>query len=335
MIISKTPFRVSLFGGGTDYPDWYRKNGGAAIGTTIDKFCYLSVRYLPPFFEHKHRVVWSNIELVNDIDEIQHPAVRAIMGEMDVERGMEISYNAALPARSGLGSSSSFSVGLLNALYAIKGEMISKKQLANEAIRIEQEVMREAVGSQDQIWAAYGGRNRIEFNSDGSFDVAPIIISGAGREALQGSMMLFFTGFSRYATDLAVKQIENFGNKERELRQLHFFCDEAAKILQRKDDLVSDLGSLMHDAWMLKRELAEGVTTKEVDEIYQAGLDAGALGGKILGAGGGGFMLFLVRPEDRKAVREKLKHLIQVKFDLDTGGSKIVVFEPDEFGNGH
>ena len=162
MIISKTPFRVSLFGGGTDYPDWYRKNGGAVIGTTIDKYCYLSVRYLPPFFEHKHRVVWSNIELVNNIDEIQHPAVRAIMGEMDVQRGMEISYNADLPARSGLGSSSSFSVGLLNALYAIKGEMISKKQLANEAIRIEQEVMKEAVGSQDQIWAAYGGLNRIE-----------------------------------------------------------------------------------------------------------------------------------------------------------------------------
>ena len=335
MIISKTPFRVSLFGGGTDYPDWYRKNGGAVIGTTIDKYCYLSVRYLPPFFEHKHRVVWSNIELVNHIDEIQHPAVRAIMGEMDVERGMEITYNADLPARSGLGSSSSFAVGLLNALYAIKGEMVSKKQLANEAIRIEQDVMKEAVGSQDQIWAAYGGLNRIEFNSDGSYDVAPIVISAANKERLHSSMMLFFTGFSRYSTDIAVKKIANFGNKERELRQLHFFCDEAVKILQRCDGLVSDLGALMHDAWMLKRELADGVTTKEVDEIYQAGLDAGAIGGKILGAGGGGFMLFLVDPKNQKAVREKLKNLIQVKFDLDSGGSKIVVFEPDEFGNGN
>ena len=213
--------------------------------------------------------------------------------------------------------------------------MVSKKQLANEAIRIEQDVMKEAVGSQDQIWAAYGGLNRIEFNSDGSYDVAPIVISAANKERLHSSMMLFFTGFSRYSTDIAVKKIANFGNKERELRQLHFFCDEAVKILQRCDGLVSDLGALMHDAWMLKRELADGVTTKEVDEIYQAGLDAGAIGGKILGAGGGGFMLFLVDPKNQKAVREKLKNLIQVKFDLDSGGSKIVVFEPDEFGNGN
>ena len=192
MIISKTPFRMSLFGGGTDYPDWYKNNGGSVIGGTIDKYCYLSVRYLPPFFEYKHRVVWSNIELIDEIDEIRHPAVRAILIEMNIERGMEITYNADLPARSGLGSSSSFTVGLLNSLNALKGRMIAKDELAKEAIHIEQNVMKEAVGSQDQIWASYGGLNRIEFHPDGRFDVSPLILSDDNRSSLKSSLMLFF-----------------------------------------------------------------------------------------------------------------------------------------------
>jgi D-glycero-alpha-D-manno-heptose-7-phosphate kinase len=330
MIISRTPFRVSLFGGGTDYPDWYRQNGGSVIGMTIDKYCYMSVRYLPPFFEHKHRVVWSNIELVNDVSDIEHPAVRAILEEHGADTGLEISYNADLPARSGLGSSSSFSVGLLNALNALKGRMSSKKELADEAIRIEQEVMKESVGSQDQIWAAYGGLNRIDFNRDGSYEVLPMIMSAQHRRELQSSFMLFFTGFSRFATVLAEKQIANFGKKEKELQTLGQLCDEANSILQQKENGVSALGKLMHEGWMLKRELAEGVTTPAIDDIYNAGLEAGALSGKLLGAGGGGFMLFLVEPDKQKAVREKLKDLIHVNFEIDTGGSKIVVFEPDE-----
>jgi D-glycero-alpha-D-manno-heptose-7-phosphate kinase len=330
MIISRTPFRVSLFGGGTDYPDWYRQNGGSVIGMTIDKYCYMSVRYLPPFFEHKHRVVWSNIELVNDVSDIEHPAVRAILEEHGADTGLEISYNADLPARSGLGSSSSFSVGLLNALNALKGRMSSKKELADEAIRIEQEVMKESVGSQDQIWAAYGGLNRIDFNRDGSYEVLPMIMSAQHRRELQSSFMLFFTGFSRFATVLAEKQIANFGKKEKELQTLGQLCDEANSILQQKENVVSALGKLMHEGWMLKRELAEGVTTPAIDDIYNAGLEAGALSGKLLGAGGGGFMLFLVEPDKQKAVREKLKDLIHVNFEIDTGGSKIVVFEPDE-----
>tara|TARA_B100000315_G_C14570813_1_gene585382 strand:- start:1269 stop:2276 length:1008 start_codon:yes stop_codon:yes gene_type:complete len=330
MIISKTPFRVSLFGGGTDYPDWYLKNGGAVIGTTIDKYCYLSVRYLPPFFEHKHRVVWSNIELVNEVSDIEHPTVRAILEEMGADTGLEITYNADLPARSGLGSSSSFSVGLLNALNALKGRMSSKQDLADEAIRIEQDVMKEAVGSQDQIWAAYGGLNRIDFNKDGTYEVSPMILSGKNRRELQSYFMLFFTGFSRFASVLAEKQIANFGKKEKELQTLRQFCDDATRILQQKEGIVPDLGKLMHEGWMLKRELADGVTTPAIDDIYNAGREAGALGGKLLGAGGGGFMLFLVEPEKQKAVREKLKDLIHVNFELDTGGSKIVVFEPAE-----
>jgi D-glycero-alpha-D-manno-heptose-7-phosphate kinase len=330
MIISRTPFRVSLFGGGTDYPDWYRNNGGAVIGMTIDKYCYLSVRYLPPFFEHKHRVVWSNIELVNEVSDIEHPAVRAILEEHGAETGLEISYNADLPARSGLGSSSSFSVGLLNALNALKGRMSSKKELADEAIRIEQDIMKEAVGSQDQIWAAYGGLNRIDFNKDDSYEVSPMIMSGKNRRELQSSFMLFFTGFSRFASVLAEKQIANFDKKEKELQTLGSFCEDANRILQQKGGVVQELGTLMHEGWMLKRELAEGVTTPAIDDIYNAGLEAGALGGKLLGAGGGGFMLFLVGPGKQKAVREKLKDLIHVNFEIDTGGSKIVVFEPDE-----
>ncbi len=329
MIISKTPFRISLFGGGTDYPDWYRVHGGAVIGTTIDKYCYLSVRHLPPFFEHKHRVVWSNIELINEIADIRHPAVRAILEEMAFEDGMEITYNADLPARSGLGSSSSFSVGLLNALHALKGRMISKQELAREAIRIEQEVMGEAVGSQDQLWAAFGGLNRIKFNRDGGFDVSPLILSPDNRHALQSSLMLFFTGFSRYASEIAQKQIDNFGSKKRELGTLGQLADDATGILQGTGDLVADLGALMHETWKLKRELADGVTTPAVDDIYCAGREAGALGGKLLGAGGGGFMLFVVRPEDRSTVRDRLKDLIHVSFEFETGGSKIVVFEPE------
>ena len=333
MIISRTPFRVSLFGGGTDYPDWYRKNGGAVIGMTIDKYCYLSVRYLPPFFEHKHRVVWSNIELVNEVSDIEHPAVRAILAESGDDTGLEITYNADLPARSGLGSSSSFSVGLLNALNALKGHMTSKKELADEAIRIEQEVMKEAVGSQDQIWAAYGGLNRIDFNKDDSYEVSPMIMSAQNRRELQSSFMLFFTGFSRFASVLAEKQIANFDKKEKELRTLRSFCDDANSILLQKENIVAELGKLMHEGWMLKRDLADGVTTPAIDDIYNAGREAGALGGKLLGAGGGGFMLFLVEPDKQKAVREKLKDFIHVNFEIDTGGSKIVVFEPDEINN--
>jgi len=329
VIISKTPFRMSLFGGGTDYPEWYEKHGGSVIGATIDKYCYISVRYLPPFFEHKHRVVWSNIELINEIDEIRHPAVRAILNKMKFEQGLEINYNADLPARSGLGSSSSFSVGLLNALNALRGRMISKDDLAKEAIHIEQDIMKEAVGSQDQIWASHGGLNQINFFRDGRFEVSPLILSSKHRQSLGDSLMLFFTGFSRYAPLIAQKKIDNFDKKQKELRVLQQMSHEAVKILHQDKDPVTELGALIHEAWDLKRQLADGVTTPAVDGIYTAGREAGALGGKLLGAGGGGFMLFIVKPEDRARVQERLKDLIHVSFEFDTSGSRIIVFEPE------
>ena len=330
MIISRTPFRMSLFGGGTDYPDWYLENGGMVLGATIDKYCYLSVRYLPPFFEHKHRVVWSEIELVNNIDEIRHPAVKAILEEMKFIRGLEISYNADLPARSGLGSSSAFTVGLINALTALRGKMISKKALAQDAIRIEQEVIGEAVGSQDQIWAAYGGLNKIEFQKDVKLSISPIIMGEKNYLSLESSLMLFFTGFSRVAPLIAQKKIDNFKNKEEELNMLSTLASSAASSLQDKNYDIKKIGELIHEAWILKRELAEGVTTKEIDEIYKEGLLAGALGGKILGAGGGGFILFVVPPENQANLQKRLSKLVHVKFNFDSVGSNIVVFEPED-----
>ena len=330
MIISKTPFRMSLFGGGTDYPDWYRINGGSVIGAAIDKYCYISVRYLPPFFEHKHRIVWSNIELINEVHEIRHPAVRAILNQMKIEKGMEIIYNADLPARSGLGSSSSFSVGLLNALHILRGRIYSRDELAKEAIHIEQDVMKEAVGSQDQIWASYGGLNRIDFHRDGSFEVSPLTLTAENKNFLASSLMLFFTGFSRSAPLIAQKKIDNFKKKDGELRAIQKMCNEAIKILQKKQNPVADLGVLLNEAWHLKRQLADGVTTPAIDEIYTAGCEAGALGGKLLGAGGGGFIVFIVRPQDQSKVRERLKHLIHVSFKFDLEGSRIIVDDPED-----
>lgn len=329
MIISRTPYRLSFFGGGTDYPKWYLKHGGAVIGTAIDKYCNISLRRLPPFFEHRYRVVWSRIELVNDLLEIEHPAVRAVLLDQKERRGLEIHHDGDLPARSGLGSSSAFTVGLLNALYALRGQMISKQKLAEEAIRIEQHVIREPVGSQDQIWAAFGGLNRIDFRTDGTFTVKPLILTPSRRQELESSLMLFFTGLSRYALTVASKQIANMDAKERNLHRMREMVDEAEAIISDPLRPVLDLGALMHDAWRLKKELADGVSTPAIDAIYEAGIAAGAVGGKLLGAGGGGFVAFVAPPEKRQAIREKLKDLIEVDVKTGADGSRIVVYEPD------
>lgn len=330
MIISRTPFRISFFGGGTDYPAWFREHGGAVVGTTIDKYCFISVRHLPPFFEHRHRIVWSKIEMVNEIADIQHPAVRAILEDSAMNEGLEITYSADLPARSGLGSSSSFTVGLLNALNALRGRMIPKKDLASEAIRVEQDLIQDAVGSQDQIWAAYGGLNHIAFHADGDFEVSPVIVTADRRREFQDSLMLFFTGFSRDAARIAERQIANMKNRADQLHAMRAQVDEALSILHDERRPIADLGRLMHDGWMMKRALADGVTTPQVDEIYEAGIKAGALGGKLLGAGGGGFMLFVTEPARRRQLRDRLKDLIHVSLDFDAGGSKIIVFDPDD-----
>ncbi len=329
MIISRTPFRISFFGGGTDYPAWFRENGGAVLATTIDKYCYISCRYLPPFFEHRYRIVYSKIENIGDICEIEHPAARAVLEWLDCQRGLEIHHDGDLPARSGLGSSSSFTVGLLNALMALDGKYVTKDDLARQAIHIEQDLIRENVGSQDQILAAYGGFNHIEFKCDGSFNVSPVIVPREQLRALESNLMLFFTGFPRIASDIAKTKIDNLKKKEVELRCMQEMVCEALKILNRRDGPLEDFGRLLNDSWQYKRTLSSKVTTPEIDRIYDSALAAGAIGGKILGAGGGGFLLLFVPLEHQPNVRSRLKQLIHVPFHFENTGSKIVLYQPN------
>jgi len=331
MIISKTPFRISFFGGGTDYPEWYHENGGSVLATTIDKYCYISCRHLPPFFEHKHRIVYSKIESVKTTEEIQHPVVRAVLSNLSITDGLEIHHDADLPARSGLGSSSSFTVGLINVLNALKGLQISKQDLAKQATYIEQEVLKETVGNQDQILAAFGGFNRIDFHPDDSFNISPVIINKDLVGQLQSHMLLFFTGLSRFSSDIARDKVSNFTNRFQELTQIKEMVDEGMSILQNPSTPIMDLGKLMHESWKLKRSLSKKVSTPQIDEIYETGIKAGAIGGKVLGAGGGGFILFFAKPENHSKIRERLKNLVHVAFHFDDVGSKIVVYEPNGF----
>ena len=331
MIISKTPFRISFFGGGTDYPEWYHENGGSVLATTIDKYCYISCRHLPPFFEHKHRIVYSKIESVKTTEEIQHPVVRAVLSNLSITDGLEIHHDADLPARSGLGSSSSFTVGLINVLNALKGLQISKQDLAKQATYIEQEVLKETVGSQDQVLAAFGGFNRIDFHPDDSFNISPVIINKDLVGQLQSHMLLFFTGLSRFSSDIARDKVSNFTNRFQELTRIKEMVDEGMSILQSPLTPIMNLGKLMHESWKLKRSLSAKVSTPKIDEIYEAGIKAGATGGKILGAGGGGFILFFAEPKNHKKILERLKSLVHVAFHFDDVGSKIVVYEPNGF----
>lgn len=332
MIISRTPFRISFFGGGTDYPVWYRKNGGVVLATTINKYCYISCRYLPPFFEHKYRVVYSKIENVKTISEIEHPAARAVLAFMKCDRGVEIHHDGDLPARSGLGSSSAFTVGLLNALAALQGKHISKENVANQAIHIEQDIIKENVGSQDQISAAYGGFNRIEFKTDTAIDVRPVILPKERVQMLEKHLMLFFTGFSRFASDIAKSKIENLGQRDVELNKMKNMVEEALNILQGPENTFEDFGKLLDESWKYKRSLSNKVSTPAIDQIYAAAIKAGATGGKILGAGGGGFMLLFVKPELQDKVREDLKDLIYVPFNFENSGSRIVMYQPNGLG---
>ncbi|MEQ8331565.1 kinase [Nisaea sp.] len=328
MIISRTPFRVSLFGGGTDYPAWYHKNGGAVLGFSIDKYCYISIRRLPPFFEHKHRIVYSRVENVTETAEIQHPAVRAIFNEMPVDHGLEIHCDADLPARSGIGSSSSFAVGLLNAMHAHRGQHVGKDVLAQSAIHIEQNVIGENVGSQDQIWAAHGGFNRIDFHHSGSYSIQPVIMPQKRQAALLDHLLLFFTGFSRISSEIAKDHIENLEAKHGHLTRMRGLVDDALNCLQ-SDAPIEDIGEMLHQSWSLKRELSKKVTTEAIDEIYLRGRAAGAIGGKILGAGGGGFILFFAPPEKRAKIRRALSSLTEVSIGIDYSGSSIALYQPE------
>lgn len=329
MVITKTPLRVSFFGGGTDYPVWYREHGGAVLATTIDKCCYITCRRLPPFFEYHSRISYSQVENVASNDRIVHPSVRSCLQFMRMEEGVEIHHVADLPARTGLGTSSAFTVGLLLALYAMKDAMRDKHKLATEAIHVEQEVIGEAVGSQDQVIAAYGGFNRIDFLQDGVIDVTRILAPESRFKALEQNLALFFTGFSRYASDVAQEQIKLTPHKEKELTSMFHLVNEAEAILTNPARSLDDFGRLLNESWQIKRTLTGRITNPTIDEVYQAGIDAGALGGKLLGAGGGGFILFYVPPERKEALRQKLKNLLCVPFSFSQKGSQVVVYEPE------
>lgn len=329
MIITRTPFRISFFGGGTDYPDWYREHGGAVLATTIDKYCYISCRSLPPFFEHKHRIVYSHIENVQDIEGIKHPAVRNIFSWANVTDGLEIHHDGDLPARSGLGSSSSFTVGLVHALYGMRGQMVGKHRLASDAIHIEQNLIGESVGSQDQISAAYGGFNLVEFYRDDTFDVSPVILSNARKGELHSHLMLCFTGFSRIANEIAKSKIQNFKNREAELLAIRSMVDQALEILGDKTIAIEEFGKLLDQSWQFKKNISDKVSSPEIDEIYATARKAGAIGGKILGAGGGGFMLLFARPEKHAAIRAALSNLVHVAFNFDDSGSRVVLYQPN------
>lgn len=323
MIISRTPYRISFFGGGTDYPAWYKNNGGAVLSTTIDKYCYIFCRVLPPFFEHKHRIVWSKIETVKKISEIEHPAVKAILKTMKVDGGVEIHHVGDLPAQSGLGSSSSFTVGLLHSIFGLKGIMPTKLQLATQAIHIERDVLRENVGSQDQVSAAFGGFNKISFNDKNEINIKPIIMNPKRLKRLQNYLLLYFTGLTRIASDVAKTQIENTSKKKKELIIISQMVDEAIKILTQNNNLL-DFGKLLHETWMIKRSLSNRISSQEIDNIYELARKAGAIGGKLLGAGGGGFMLLFARPQDQPRIRKKLNKFMCVPFEFEEHGSEII-----------
>lgn len=329
MIISRTPFRISFFGGSTDYPVWYRDNPGAVLATSVDKYCYISCRYLPPFFEHKYRIVWSQIELVQNIEEIRHSSVRECLKFMNVNEGVEIHYEGDLPAMTGMGTSSSFTVGLLHALCALKGTAgfkPTKMALAKNAIHIEQDIIRENIGSQDQVTAAFGGLNRIDFGPGDDIRVSPIRLTKERLDELQSHLMLLYTGVSRTASYLAGELIKSIPYKRKELEAMQSMVGEAISILEGNGDL-AEFGKLLHKGWQLKRSLTPKTSSLFTDYAYESALQAGAVGGKILGAGGGGFILLFVEPSLQERVRKSLR-LLHVPFRFDTEGSKIVVYQP-------
>lgn len=324
MIISKTPFRISFFGGGTDYPAWYKENGGQVLSTTIDKYCYLNVRYFPPFFPYKHRIVYSKTEEAKDIKDILHPAVKAVLEFLKTNRGLSIHHDGDLPARTGLGSSSAFTVGLLHAAYALEGLSPSKEQLAKEAIYLERDVLKESVGAQDQVAVAFGGFNKITFGKNDEIKVEPVSLPEDRIRELDSHSLLYFTGFSRYASEIAKDQIEKTPERKKELSLMHQMVDEATDILKDDKREITEFGKLLGQSWQLKKSLTDKISNPAIDNIYQKALNAGAIGGKLLGAGGGGFMLLFVSPEQQLKVREALKDLLEVPFRFEKEGSQII-----------
>ena len=329
MIITRTPFRMSFFGGGTDIPEFFMEHGGAVISTTFNKYCYVSVRHLPRFFEYKNKIAYAQIEYVKEVDEIVHPAVRECMKLLDMHE-LIIQYDADLPARTGLGTSSSFAVGMLNAFHALKGKYADKKRLADEAIHLERDLCREAGGWQDQIAVAFGGLNRIDFTQDG-YRVSPVIISPERKQALNRNLMMFFTGFSRLSSEIQSDTKQHIHDKTRQLLEMKQLVDEAEKILTDKHADIDDFGRLLDVTWRLKRQTGSRITTDGIDELYSRALKAGALGGKLLGAGGGGFLLFYVPKENQKVLIESLSELLLVPFEFENNGTNIIYYDPENY----
>ena len=327
MIITKTPFRMSFFGGGTDMPAFFNEHGGAVLSTTFDKYCYVTVRHLPPFFDYTSELVYSRIEQVDGIEKIEHPLVRNCIKFLDMHE-LRVNYESDLPARTGLGTSSSFAVGLLNAFYALKGKYASKKQLADEAIYVERELCKESGGWQDQIAAAFGGFNRIDFKDNG-YEVSPVIISPERKQRLNDNLLLFFTGFSRFSSEIQQSTVSVIKDKTAQLKEMLALVDEAQKVLVNDKSDLDDFGRLLDTTWRLKRQTGAKISTGSIDELYEKGIKAGALGGKLLGAGGGGFLVFYVQPEKRQAVLAAMHDLLHVPFEFENGGPQVLYYAPE------
>lgn len=330
MIITKTPFRMSFFGGGTDIPEFFNEYGGSVISTTFDKYCYVNIRHLPPFFDYKTELMYSKIERVKDIDEIIHPAVRNAMKMLDMH-DLRITYEADLPARSGLGTSSSFAVGMLNSFYALKGKFIDNKKLADDAIYLERTLCDEAGGWQDQIAASYGGFNRIDF-SQNTYEVKPIIISPERKKELNQNLMMFFTGFTRFSSDMQ-KSIYKTEDKIGQLKDMLKLVDEAEIILTNENRSLDEFGILLDRSWKLKKQTGSMVSTDSIDEYYNKAIQAGALGGKLLGAGGGGFLIFYVPNNKREDVEIALKDLLHIPFEFENRGTRVIHYTPESYTN--
>lgn len=329
MIITQTPFRMSFFGGGTDFSGFYNEHGGAVLSTTFDKYAYVTVRHLPPFFDYKTHLTYSKEEKVNSIDEIQHPAIRNAMLWLDMHK-IRLTYEADLPARSGLGTSSSFAVGMIEAFYALKGKYADKRKLADDAIYLERTLCAESGGIQDQIAASFGGFNRIDFSRDG-YTVRPVIMSKERKDDLNNHLMLFFTGFSRFSSDIQKSTEKSMKDKTSELLEMYRLVDDAEKILTDKNIPLDEFGRLLDHTWKLKRGISSGISTGSIDEQYQKAVSAGALGGKLLGAGGGGFLLFYVPEEKQQAVKEALKGQMHVPFKFENDGTKIIYYSAEDY----
>lgn len=329
MIITKTPFRMSFFGGGSDMESFFKEHGGAVLSTTFDKYCYVNVRHLPRFFDYSSELSYSRIERVRDINDIEHPAIRNAMRMLDMHE-IRLTYEADLPARSGLGTSSSFAVGMLNAFYALKGKYADKKKLADDAIYLERVLCNEAGGWQDQIAASYGGFNRINFNPDG-YEVKPVIIYPERKKQLNENLLMFFTGFTRFSS--AVQQVNNVAAKDKivQLKEMVSLVDDAERILTDKHGDLDDFGRLLDLTWKLKRQTGSKISTDSIDDLYMKGIRAGAIGGKLLGAGGGGFLVFYVKPENHDAVKEALKDLLYIPFEFENGGTRVIHYTPESY----